>query len=399
MARKLDNFTLHTFEGVLYITGVSFVSYETVMPKIVESLGGSPMMISLTPVLFLFASALPTVFMAGWSDRVKYKLPFLKPFCTLQRVAFLVVALIAWFSSNTTVIVYAILIAVMMVGLITGIIAPFWNSMCGDTVPRRYIPRLFAIRLGIASFLGIFVGIMVKYILEWFPGKNGFGILFFIAGALMLASVFFMYRIREPKTASNKPSRLMTITPTYKEVLQNKDIINFSIVRGFFSATYISIAFIPVKICADLNLSDSWLGIFTIMVVIGAIAGNFFTVYWSNHFPLKYAQSIALGCYMATFILAMFCFNIPMALFIFFLFGFAKDCWNSVASSMIIGLPGKRLRAKGSAFMAISMAPPLLICGMIGAWLYELSGTYIVPLAASALLMIPGMYYSNRINR
>ena len=398
MARKTDNFTLHTIEGVLYLTGISFVSYETVMPKIVESLGGSPMMIALTPVLFLFTSALPTVFMAGRSDRVKYKLPFLVPFCTIQRVAFFLVALIAWFCSDNKVIVYSILISVVWMGFFTGIIAPFWNSMCGNTVPSRYIPRLFAIRFGITSLLGILVGFMIKYILEWFPGRGGFGALFMISGIMIMVSLYFMSRIREPRSVSAKP-RTTTLVPSYWEVVRNKDIINFTIARIFFGATYISIAFIPVKICEDLSLSDSWLGIFTVMVVIGAIAGNFFTIYWSNRFPLKHAQIISLACYMVTFILTMFCYNIATALFIFFLFGFAKDCWNSVASSMIIGLPGKRLRAKGSAFMSIAMAPPLLLCGMIGAWLYEWTGTYMVPLLASALLMLPGIYYSNRINR
>lgn len=398
MPRKINNFTLHVFEGVLFLTGVSFVSYETVMPKIVESLGGSPMMIALTPVLFLFFSALPTVFMAGLSDRVRYKLPILVPLCTLQRLAFPVVALIAWFCPDNTVIVYAILIAVVWIGLLTGIYAPFWNSMCGDTVQSRYIPRLFAVRFGITSFLGVFVGISIKYILQWFPGKAGFGLLFLAGGVLMLLSVYFMSRIREPRTANAKPRSLLP-KPSYREVLQNKDIINFTVARIFFGATYISVAFIPVKICKDLDLSDSWLGIFTIMIVTGAITGNFFTIYWSGRFPLKYAQIIALGCYMATFILTIFCVNIAMALLIFFLCGFARDCWNSVASSMIIGLPGKRLRAKGSAFMSIAMAPPLLLCGMIGAWLYEWTGTYMVPLLASALLMIPGIYYSTRINR
>jgi MFS family permease len=398
MARKIDNFTLHTAEGVLYLTGISFVSYETVMPKIVESLGGSPMMIALTPVLFLFTSALPTVFMAGWADRVPYKLPILVPVCILQRAAFLLVALIAWFCADESTIVHSILLAVIWMGILTGIIAPFWNSMCGNTVPPRYIPKLFAIRFGLASLFGILVGFMIKYILQWFPGRAGFGILFFISGVLIMTAVYFMARIREPQAVAGTKRSLMP-APGYREVLLNKDIINFTIARIFFGATYISIAFIPVKICHDLELSDSWLGIFTIMVVVGAVTGNFFTIYWSSRFPLKQAQIIALVCYMVTFILTIFCRNILVAMFIFFLFGFGKDCWNSVASSMIINLPGKRLRAKGSALMSIAMAPPLLLCGMIGAWLFEWTGTYVVPLLASALLMLPGIYFSNRVNR
>lgn len=398
MARKVDNFTLHTFEGVLSLTGIGFISYETVLPKIVESLGGSPMMIALTPVLFLFTSALPTVFMAGLADRVPCKLPVLVPVCVIQRTAFLLVALIAWFCSDSSVIVCAILIAVVWMGVLTGIIAPFWNSMCGSTVPHSYIPKLFAIRLGLASLLGVPAGFMIKYILQWFPGRVGFGLLFFISGALLMYAVYFMARIREPRNVAGKRRSLMP-SPGYREVWRNKDIVNFTISRIFFGATYISIAFIPVKICGDLGLSDSWLGIFMIMVVAGAAAGNFFTIYWSSRFPLKQAQIISLVCYMMTFILTMFCRNIPVALFIFFLFGFARDGWNSVSSSMIINLPGKRLRAKGSAFMSITMAPPLLLCGMVGAWLYEWTGTYTVPLLASALLMVPGIYFSNRINR
>ncbi len=394
--KKFDNFTLFTLEGVLFLTGVSWVSYETVMPKIVESLGGSPMMITLTPILFIFTSALPTVFLAGVSDRLKRKIPFLVPMCFMQRIPFLVVALILWFSSNNMTNAYAILIAVFFVGLFSGISAPFWNSVCGDTVPRRYIPRLFAIRFGITSILGVVVGILMKFILEWFPGRAGFGILFFLAGLMMLGSLYYLSLIYEPQSRISQHKPKLN-PPAWREVWQNRNIINFSWSRIFFSATYISIGFIPVKICKELELNDSWLGIFTIMVVLGAISGNIFTIMWSKRMSLKSAQIISLAGYMATFVLTIFCRNIVMALFIFFLFGFAKDAWNSVCSSLIIGLPGKRLRAKGSAFMAISMAPALLLSGMIGAWLYELSGTYVVPLLASTALMIPAIIYSNRI--
>lgn len=378
------------------MTGVSWVSYETVMPKIVESLGGSPMMIALTPILFMFTSALPSVFLAGISDRMERKIPFLIPICLLQRVPFFIVALLLWFSSNNSSNVYAILIAVFIVGLFSGISAPFWNSMCGNVVPKRYVARLFAIRFGITSILGVVVGLLMKLILQWFPGNAGFGILFFLAALMMTVSLYYLSLIYEPqvRVPRKKPKQSPA---SWKEVWQNKNIIYFSWVRIFYSATYISIAFIPVKICKELELNDSWLGIFTIMVVLGAITGNVFTILWSNRMSLKSAQIISLVCYMITFILTIFCNNIMMALFIFFLFGFAKDAWNSVCSSLIIGLPGKRLLAKGSAFMAVSMAPALLLSGMVGAWLYELTGTYIIPLLASTILMIPAIYYSNRI--
>jgi hypothetical protein len=67
------NFICHCFEGGLYMGGAAFLQPETVMPKMVEQLGGHSAIIAIMPAILPAAFAMAGLFVA----------PVVAPYCRL----------------------------------------------------------------------------------------------------------------------------------------------------------------------------------------------------------------------------------------------------------------------------------------------------------------------------
>ncbi len=394
---SMNNYWLHVWEGVFYLSGICFIAYETIMPKIVESLGGAPWMISLAPTLMILGSAMPSMLVAGYADRLPQKKKFVIINCVGQRLPyFILVPMLLWLNDGS-LLVWSVIIGIFIAGIFTGILAPAWFQFIANTVPTRYIPRLFAFRFGLAAVVGIFIGLIVKAILSHYPGKTGFALLFLGAGILTSCSIWFLGKVREPSQRKSAQNTESDFTSSYGEVISHQNIRLFIIIRACYCGIYIGLAYIPIRICQILELDNSWLGIFALTVVCGSIAGNIFTSFWTHRFSWRSGQIIALGLFCAMFVLCLFCRNLTTALTIFFILGFAKDVWNSVSAALMLNLPGKRLRAKGTSFIAIAMAPPIIIAGLSGAQLMTWSGSYNLLFILSALMMLPAIHFSRKL--
>ncbi|MDD4318142.1 MAG: MFS transporter [Victivallaceae bacterium] len=397
MAKKgIGNFWLHVFEGVLCITGVSFISYETVLPKIIESLGGPGLLISFAPALPILGSALTPLIGANIADRLHHKRNFVALVCVFQRLPYILLIPVLWFSKDNLTSAWLIAGTIFLYGLGSGILAPAWFQLVANTVQERYIPRLFSIRFGISSVLGVLVGWLVKIILDWHPDKTGYGLLFLLAGIMMMSGIWFLMKIREPRHIPRR--REPPLPVTYSEVLSSPNIVRFIWLRACYCGVFVSMAYIPIKICRELELNSGWLGIFTMMVVLGAIVGNVFAAFWAQHFSWKNGLIIGICAYLVVFILTIICRSTGMAMLIFFILGFAKDVWNSMSAALMISIPGQRLRSRGSAMIALLMAPPI-ICGSVsGTLLYSWFGSYNLLFAVSALMMIPTIVFSRKLS-
>ncbi|MDD3118506.1 MAG: MFS transporter [Victivallales bacterium] len=388
-----NNFRYHIYDGVLYICGICFIAYETVLPKMIESLDGTAWMISFAPMLTLIGSTFPSVIAAGYVDRLPRKKHYIIVSGIIQRLPFFLTALLLWTMNAPHFLVWCIMTAVFINGIFSGVLSPAWFQFVANTVPARYVPRLFAIRYGLGSAIGIFIGLLVKVILEYWPEKNGFGVLFLAAGMATMASLLAVAKVQEPE----RRTKTTEAPGSYREVWRQSAIMKFIVVRAFYCGVYIGLAFIPIRICAVLQLPNSWLGIFTLTVVCGAIAGNIFTSIWTHRWSWRTCQIISLAGYGVMFLLCLGCYHLVTALVIFFLLGFSRDVWNSVSAAYMLNLPGPRLRAKGTAFIALTMMPPLLVAGVAGGKLMSWFNSYSLVFIVAALTMIPAIHYSRQL--
>jgi hypothetical protein len=63
VARHLPrNYTAHAVEGGMYMGGLAFAHPQTVLPRMVEQLGGPDWLIALAPVLLMIGFSSPSLF-------------------------------------------------------------------------------------------------------------------------------------------------------------------------------------------------------------------------------------------------------------------------------------------------------------------------------------------------
>lgn len=397
------NYTYHAIEGSLFFSGMCFISFETVLPQIIKSLGGSTWMIALAPSLLVIGCSLPTMFTAGMLARSQQTMPSLKFFGMFQRLPFLLAGIVLLSASvlPAQLVLWTVLAAPFFSGLSCGATLPAWFDLVARTVPGNRITHLFALRFAIGALAGIAIGALVKLILTHWPDAFGYGLLFLGAALFLYASYFFFIQIKEPGSHTANPDRKRRLNDsgTYGEIIADRVLMRFILLRFFACGSFIAVPFISIQALKQLHLAESWLGYFVIAVIAGAISGNLFASRWSRRHSCRSGIEIAAVAYLLMLALAWCNWHPITVLLAFFTLGFARDCWNSFSSTLVAALPPKRLRMKSIALITTCYAPGLILSGLIGAVLWNRFNSYSLNLAAATLTMLAALAINRKMPR
>ena len=81
----------------LFLIGLSFASQSTILPAFAEALGASNVVIGAIPALMTVGWFLPSLLVAGHTETLRYRLPFVLRWTVWERVPFVALALLAFF--------------------------------------------------------------------------------------------------------------------------------------------------------------------------------------------------------------------------------------------------------------------------------------------------------------
>jgi len=379
-----SNYALHAIEGSLYFAGLCFVAFETVLPQVIKSLGGSTWMVSVAPAMVTIGCAIPSMFTAGIIDRQPRKMPALAWSGFFQRIPFVLAGLIllgaVWLPSR--LVVWAALLAPLLSGLACGFTLPAWFDLVARTVAPERITSLYALRYAAGAISGMAIGGLVKIILGWQPNHFGYGTLFLCAGVILFTSYYFFLKIQEPVQPE---VRRLRPPVRYREVLSDRNIQSLLWCRFFSCGSFIGISFLPIHLLKTLHLPQSWLGYFVIAVITGAVSGNIFATRWSRKHSCRTGLLIGVSGYLLTFACSLIAGHWSLALLTFFLLGFARDCWNSFISTLNTALPPKRLRAKSIAIVNTLYSPGLILACLLGALLWSRTHSFALVIGTAML--------------
>src|ERR671924_1052969 len=84
----------------LFMVGLAFVSPSTILPAFAAWLGAPNVVIGAIPAVMTLGWFLPSLFAAGHTETLTRKLPFLMKWTLWERVPFLVLALLAFFTAE-----------------------------------------------------------------------------------------------------------------------------------------------------------------------------------------------------------------------------------------------------------------------------------------------------------
>jgi len=398
------NYLAHCIEGGLYMGGLTFIAAESVMPAMINLLGGANWLIALMPVMTLIGTAWPTLLFAHRVEQLYWMKPFVLFTSLIQRLIYLAAALALLFLASTHP-ASAVLIAAfapLVAGSIGGLVICAWMELVARVIPSDRLASSWAIRKIITAIIGIFAGGIIKTVLDKHPGAQGFGILHLYTFAGLMCSYFIFAMIRETKPLPPHPDRpnrsflenmrslpaLVRAYPGYRRFLK---------IKLFTMGIYIPAPFLAIHALETAGRGPGFLGELVMAQMGGTIVGNILAGWLGDRRGGRILLIIARLSLIALCLGAVFAHSAAAFLVLFFLFGFGLN-FNEVGEATVTLeiVPPDRRPTCVALITAITL-PGMLLAAGLSTVLRGLTHSIIPPVLLAAIALAASLYWSLKI--
>jgi MFS family permease len=304
------NFTVNIMDGAIYWVGMSFMSSATIAPLFVSKLTLNPVLIGLVGVIAQAGWYLPQIFIAGTTERLPRKKPWVinLGFFTERLCAVLwpLAALVAFHSPILALVLFLVGYAWHTLG--AGLVGPAWQDLVETCFPVKRRGRFW----GMATFLGTGIGTVCAFGASWllrsFEFPTSFVYAFSISAGGVLISWAFIALTREPvrpvtpvtHAYDNLWARLTGILD------RNPNFRRFLVARLLLVCGGMGAAFVTVSAVERWQVPDGMVGLYTAALMVGQAIGNLVAGWVADRHGHKISLEMSsLACLLA-FVLAWF---------------------------------------------------------------------------------------------
>ncbi len=386
------NWTFHALEGALFMGSLALVESQTLLPALVDLLGGPTWLVGLMPVMGQLGFALPTLVTAHYVATLGRFHPILLWTGIPMRLPYLAAAMILlWFGDSPTLCLLAVVLAPLLLGLCGGVNATAWPQLLARTVPPERRASLFATRFSLSAGIGIAAGGVVAWMLATFPGTAGYGGLHLTAFAGLMLSYALFALIREPpwEQPRDPETGLAENLRRFPELIRADPHLRAYLgTTACFALTGIAAPYLGIQAVATAGGDHALLGTVISWQMGGAVAGGLLAGAagdrWGGRVVLIGSR---LGS-LAVFLAAPWLSALHGWCLLFAVFGAATSA-NGIATGalQLDVLPGTG-RANRLAIMTLALLPVSLLAGGGGGWLRDSLGAQgftVLSLAAAVL--------------
>jgi MFS family permease len=283
------NFGLWVLETAAWMFATAFIDSTTVLPVLVLTLSGSPLLASIILSIRYAGQGWPQLIAASLVSGRRYKKSFYLLAVIPGRLALLVPAVLLFTGyADRTVVVASVLLAYLAFWISEGFSIVPWTDMVGKTIPAMRRGRLFAVMHVAGGILGIMAGAGIRTILrdpQW-PFPSGYGVLFGLALVAVSVSTLAMALLREPPSPEHEerystwalvkdiPNLLRTM-PQFRLLVLLQALFGFSVLPAPFYILYVT-GFLREILPGAPGVESQGVGIFLAVQTSGMIVGNAF---------------------------------------------------------------------------------------------------------------------------
>ncbi len=389
------NYFFHCLEGGFYAAGIAFVAVETVLPPMINKLGGPDWVIALAPALLHICFFLPGLFAASLTESLPRLFPFVAAVGIAQRLPYLLAALVLAFAGDqySGLVLWVVVLTPIISGLSGGIAIPAWMELVTRLVPEHRRASAWAYRFLIATLLGTLVGFGIEGVLASYPGATGYAILHAGAFAGIMISFALFCQLREP--ASSPPA-----TPDRKRDWHRHQIQMFAAILGTPSAFrrmlttrilgsgfFIIIPYLSITALEVTGRPESDLGRFVVAQMVGALVGNVVGGWLGDRVGGKAVLVAAKSVQLLLCLVLAFNTSYVGFLAAFVLFGMGFFLNQVGESTLGIELAPRKGRPAYLALLNLSFVPGALMASFL-AWQLHLRSASLLPSSVMAALLI-----------
>lgn len=278
------NFVCHVLEGGLYMGGTAFLAPESVMPKMVQSLGGKAWVIAVMPVLLPAAFACAGLFIAPVVERLHKFKPWVLAFGLLQRLPYLVTGLILMFAENLDGWLLPLVVLTPVVsGLIGGVTVVAWMEMVTRMVPERVRAAGWSARYILQAIIAIGAGTVIHKVLTHMPGREGYAWLHLAAFALLFISWLAQLPMCEQHGHHVQPRARVPYLHYLRELpglfFKERHLIKLVLARFFGTGFLMLVSFLTIHALHVTGRPEADEGLFVVWQAVGTVLGSLLAGY------------------------------------------------------------------------------------------------------------------------
>lgn len=271
----------------LFMVGLTFASQSTILPAFAASLGAPNVVIGAIPAVMTLGWFLPSLFAAGHTETLTRKLPFIMRWTAWERVPFLVMALLAFFTAerwpNLTLALVLLMLAIITgVG---GVLMPAWMDLIARALPTTIRGRFFALSNFVAGLVGFAASLLVTKVLAWVPAPASYGVCFLGATVCVgLSWVALAFVREEPAESAAAPVPLRAYLGRMPALLQrDRNLSWFLAARAFAMTGAMATGFYTVYALRAWDTPAAQAGVFTAFMLLGQSIGTLTLGWVADH--------------------------------------------------------------------------------------------------------------------
>jgi MFS family permease len=272
------NITVNLLDGSFFGAALGFASFVTIIPLFVSELTNSAVLIGLIPAIHSVGWQLPQLLTAPRVSRLERFRPSVLKLTINERLPFLGLAIVAWYSPSLGDQRALILTFVLLIwqGLGGGLTANAWQSMIAKIIPSDRLGTFFGIQNSSANLLASISAILAGILLARLVTPLDFTSCFLFASIAMGISWIFLSMTRETRSSLPEINKRTGTFWTGLGVILKRDA-NF---RWFLVSRMVSqlatmgFAFYTVYAVRILGIGEATIGLMTGLLMGTQIAAN-----------------------------------------------------------------------------------------------------------------------------
>jgi MFS family permease len=385
------NFSVNLLDNAGFMFGFSFISATTIVPLFISKLTASPLPIGIAAVIAQSGWALPQIFTANSVERLARKKPVvvnLGFFLERLPLWLLVLApMIAVRAPTPALVLFLVTFAWFNLG--AGLIATAWQDLIARCFPVDRRGRFFGTSMFVGTSLGMLGAAISAWILKTYPFPVNFVYIFTFAAVGITISWIFLALTREPVQPIEEPRKTTRqFWAKLPDILRSDhNFRRFLIARSLMALGGMGTGFITVAAVQRWGVSDSIVGVYTGVLLLGQTVGNLTFGFLADRFGHKLSLELGALVSLFAFLLAWLSPAPHWYYGVFALLGIAIGAM--IVSGILVIMefcePQRRPTYAGmanSSMGLVSLAAPL-----IGAWLAKMSYSWLFALSAIVYLL------------